>query len=50
MSFISMTGEMEMPDGNKIPPTWKTHTMKACQIIESENGKINNQRMYLMIE
>ncbi len=42
----TMTGEMEMPDGSKIPPTGKTHTMKACQIIESENGQIKNQRMY----
>ena len=42
----TMTGEMEMPDGTKIPPTGKTHTMRACQIIESENGQIKNQRMY----
>ena len=42
----TMTGEMEMPDGSKIPPTGKTHTMRACQIIESENGQIKNQRMY----
>ena len=42
----TMTGEMEMPDGSKISPTGKTHTMRACQIIESENGQIKNQRMY----
>ena len=42
----TMTGEMEMPDGSKIPPTGKTHTMKACGVIESENGQIKNQRMY----
>ena len=42
----TMTGEMGMPDGSKIPPTGKTHTMRACQIIESENGQIKNQRMY----
>ncbi len=42
----TMTGEMEMPDGSKIPPTGKTHTMRACQVIESENGQIKNQRMY----
>ena len=42
----TMSGEMEMPDGSKIPPTGKTHTMRACQIIESENGQIKNQRMY----
>ena len=42
----TMTGEMEMPDGSKIPPTGKTHTMKACGVIESENGQIKKQRMY----
>ena len=40
------TGEINAPDGSKIQPTGKTHTMKACQIIESENGQIKNQRMY----
>ena len=40
------TGEINAPDGSKIPPTGKTHTMRACQIIESENGQIKNQRMY----
>ena len=42
----TMTGEMEMPDGSKIPPTGKTHTMKGCLIVETENGKQKNQRMY----
>ena len=41
-----MTGEMEMPDGSKVPPTGKTHTMKGCLIVETENGKQKNQRMY----
>ena len=42
----TMTGEMEMPDGSKVPPTGKTHTMKGCLIVETENGKQKNQRMY----
>ena len=42
----TMTGEMEMPDGTKIEPTGKTHTMVGVQILESENGKVKNQRIY----
>ena len=42
----TMTGEMEMPDGSKVPPTGKIHTMKGCLIVETENGKQKNQRMY----
>ena len=42
----TMTGEMEMPDGSKVPPTGKTHTLKGCLIVETENGMQKNQRMY----
>jgi len=42
-----MTGEMEMPDGSKIPPTGKTHTMKGCSVMDSENGQIKNQKIYM---
>ena len=42
----TMSGEMEMPDGSKVPPTGKTHTMKGCLIVETENGNQKNQRMY----
>ena len=43
----TMTGEMDMPDGSKIPPTGKTHTMKGCGVMESENGQIKNQMIYM---
>ena len=34
----TMTGEMPMPDGTSIPPTGKTHTFKACMIMEWDQG------------
>ena len=37
----TMTGEMPMPDGTSIPPTGKTHTFKACMIMEWDQGQIN---------
>ncbi len=43
----TMTGEMEMPDGSKIPATGKTHSMKVCGVMDSENGQIKNQRIYM---
>ena len=43
----TMTGEMPAPDGSKIPPTNKTYTMSACGIMESENGLIKNNRIYM---
>ena len=43
----TMMGEMEMPDGSKIPPTGKTHTMKGCSVMDSENGQIKNQKIYM---
>ena len=42
----TMTGEMETPDGSKIPPTGKTHTFIACMIMDWDNGKIKKQRIY----
>ena len=43
----TMTGEMEMPDGSKIPASGKTHSMKGCGVMDSENGQIKNQRIYM---
>ena len=42
----TMTGEMEMPDGSKVPPTGKTHTFPYCMIMEWENSQIRRQRNY----
>ena len=42
----TMTGEMPMPDGTSIPPTGKTHTFKACMIMEWAQGKIKKQSVY----
>ena len=42
----TMTGEMPMPDGSSIPPSGKTHTFKACMIIDWDNGQIKKQRIY----
>ena len=42
----TMTGEMPMPDGTSIPPTDKTHTFKACMIMEWDQGQIKKQRIY----
>ena len=42
----TMTGEMQMPDGSKIPATNKTHTMSACGVMETENNLIKNNRIY----
>ena len=42
----TMTGKMPMPDGSSIPPSGKTHTFKACMIIDWNNGQIKKQRIY----
>ena len=42
----TMTGEMPMPDGSSIPPSGKTHTFKACMIIDWNNRQIKKQRIY----
>ena len=36
-----------MPDGSNIPATRKTHSMKACGVMDSENGQIKNQKIYM---
>ena len=43
----TMTGEMQMPDGSKIPATNKTYTMSACGVMETENNLIKNNRIYM---
>ena len=42
----TMTGEMPMPDGSKVPPTGKTHTFSYSMIMEWENDQIKIQRNY----
>ena len=37
----TMTGEMEMPDGTKSPPTNKTATVDICMITELNDRKIS---------
>ena len=43
----TMTGEMEMPDGSKIPPTGKSVKINNCFVYEFENGKIKSMKNYL---
>ena len=40
------TGEMEMPDGSKLPATGKTIKMQGCQVIEVEDGKMIKGTQY----
>ena len=40
------TGEMEMPDGSKLPATGKTVKMQGCQVIEVEDGKMIKGTQY----
>ena len=42
----TMAGEMEIPDGTKIPPTNKTWTTRACMITEWNGGKMTKGSMY----
>lgn len=42
----TMTGEMEMPDGTKVPPTNKTANVKLCFISEWNGGKMSKGSMY----
>jgi steroid delta-isomerase-like uncharacterized protein len=41
----SQTGPMQTPDG-EIPATGKSIEMRACQIIEIEDGKVKSIRQY----
>ena len=40
------TGEMEMPDGSKLPATGKRVKMQGCQVIEVEDGKMVKGTQY----
>ena len=41
------TGEINAPDGSKIPPTGKSVNIKNCFVYEFENGKIKSMKNYL---
>ena len=40
------TGDMEMPDGSKIPATGKSVEMRGCQGAEFEDGKMTKSTQY----
>ena len=40
------TGDMEMPDGSKIPATGKPVEMRGCQVAEFEDGKMTKATQY----
>jgi len=40
------TGDMEMPDGSKIPATGKAVEMNACQVAQFEDGKMIKATQY----
>ena len=40
------TGDMEMPDGSKIPATGKSVEMNACQVAQFEDGKMIKATQY----
>lgn len=40
------TGEMEMPDGSKLPATGKKIDFQGCQIIEYQDGKMIKGTQY----
>ena len=40
------TGDLEQPDGSKIPATGKSIEMNACQVAEFENGKMTKTTQY----
>jgi steroid delta-isomerase-like uncharacterized protein len=40
------TGDLEQPDGSKIPATGKSVEMNACQVAEFENGKMIKSTQY----
>ena len=39
------TGPMQMPSG-KMPATGKSIDMRACQVLEIKDGKVNSMRQY----
>ena len=40
------TGDMEMPDGSKVPATGKSVEMLGCQVAEFEDGKMAKVTAY----
>ena len=40
------TGDMEMPDGSKIPATGKSVEMNGCQVAKFEDGKMIKATQY----
>ncbi|MFL3012967.1 MAG: ester cyclase [Candidatus Neomarinimicrobiota bacterium] len=40
------TGDMEMPDGSKLPATGKSIELRGCQITEFEDGKMIKTTQY----
>lgn len=40
------TGPMTTPTGDELPPTQKRATVKACQVIEVDGGRIKSIRHY----
>tara|TARA_A100001015_G_scaffold231771_1_gene262509 strand:+ start:128 stop:547 length:420 start_codon:yes stop_codon:yes gene_type:complete len=40
------TGDMEMPDGSKIPATGKSIEMNGCQVAKFQDGKIIKATQY----
>ena len=43
----TVTGEINAPDGSKIPPTGKSVNINNCFVYEFENGKIKSMKNYL---
>jgi steroid delta-isomerase-like uncharacterized protein len=42
----TQTGPMRTPDGGELPPTSRQGKVRACQVMEIENGKIKATRHY----
>ncbi len=40
------TGPLQTPDGSVIPPTGKNIELRACQIVDVEDGKVKTVRHY----
>ena len=43
------TGDMEMPDGSKIPATGKSIEMNGCQVAKFQDGKIIKATQYYIM-
>ncbi len=42
----TQSGPMQTPDGQELPPSNRHGAVKACQVIETEGGKIKATRHY----